>query len=114
MATAPPGYSDLSSTLGFLQQPNHPADVWYIGVYSPFTALGSFVLTGSQVSAAPVGVDGAGSSTNITNQPSTEWNYFVFTVPSNTFGWDLRLTNVTSGDPKLYICRDQLPAFNNP
>ena len=36
------GYVDLSSTLGFLQQPNHPADVWYIGVYSPGAALGKF------------------------------------------------------------------------
>ena len=27
----------------------------------------------------------------------------------NAFGWDLRLTNVTSGDPQLVIRRDALP-----
>ena len=37
------------------------------------------------------------------------WKYFTFTVPPNAFGWDLRLTNITSGDPYLTICRDRLP-----
>ena len=103
-------YVDLSSTLGDLQQPNHQADVWYIGVYSPVAALGNFVLAGSQLVGGPVSFDGAGNLTNIVNQPSGKWDYFVYTVPPNTLGWDLRLTNVTGGDPQMYVCRDELPS----
>jgi hypothetical protein len=104
------GYADLSSTLGYLQQPNHPADVWYVGVYSPTNALGSFVLTGSDLTGPPVGFDGAGSVANVTNQPPYKWDYFIYTVPNSTLGWDLRVTNVTGGSPQIYVCLDQLPS----
>jgi hypothetical protein len=103
------GYVDLSSTLGFLQQPNHPADIWYIGVYTPSAALGNFVLTGSQLTGPPVQFDGAGNSISVTNQPSGKFQYFTFTVPAGAMGWDLRITNTTSGSPGFAICRDQLP-----
>ncbi|MFO1476310.1 MAG: hypothetical protein U1F98_06630 [Verrucomicrobiota bacterium] len=103
------GYMDLSGTLGFLQQPNHQADVWYIGVYTPAAALGNFVLTGSQLTGPPVGFDGSGSAMSVTNQPSGKFQYFTFTVPSGALGWDVRLTNVTAGQPALVVCRDQLP-----
>jgi uncharacterized protein YmfQ (DUF2313 family) len=108
------GYVDFSSTLGFLQQPNHPADVWYIGIYTPATALGSFALTGSQLTGPPVAFDGAGSSTNITALPAGKFQYFTITVPTNAFGWDVRITGATNGNPYLYVCRDQLPSQNNP
>ena len=49
---------------------------------------------------------------NITNQPVGKYDYFTFTVPPDALGWDLRLTNVTSGNPQIYICRDQLPPGN--
>ena len=104
------GYSDLSSTLGYLQQPNHPADVWYIGVYAPTSALGSFVLTGSDLTGPPVGFDGAGSVASVTNQAPYKWDYFIFTVTPNALGWDLRVTNVSSGSPQMYVCLDQLPS----
>ena len=105
-------YVDLSSTLTFLQQPAHPADVWYIGVYSPAAALGSFVLAGSQLTGKPVNFDGGGSLVSVTNQPAGKFQYFIYTVPSGTMGWDLRLTNVTSGWPIFTICRDELPVAN--
>ncbi|MGD1084295.1 MAG: hypothetical protein ABSA47_06010 [Verrucomicrobiota bacterium] len=107
-------YVDLSSTLDFLQQPGHPADVWYIGVYSPSAVLGSFVLAGSQLIGTPVNFDGAGSLISVTDQPAGKFQYFTYTVPPGTVGWDLRLTNVTSGWPYFFICRDELPSLNNP
>jgi len=103
------GYMDLSGTLGFLQQPNHQADIWYIGVYSPTSALGNFVLTGSQLTGPPVAFDGLGNSMSVTNQPAGKLQYFSFTVPANAVGWDLRITNTTSGQPAFAVCRDQLP-----
>ena len=108
------GYVDLSSTTGFLQQPGHQADIWYIGVYSPATALGSFVLTSSELSQSSTIVDGAGGAMSITNQPAGKFQYFSIAVPTNAFGWDLRLSGATNGNPYLYVCRDQLPSQSNP
>ncbi len=63
------GYVDLASIYGLLQQPDHQADIWYIGVYTPNQALGDFVLTGSQLTGQPLALDGAGSSVSVANQP---------------------------------------------
>jgi hypothetical protein len=117
-----PSYStisdvDFSSTLGFLQQANHQADIWYIGVYTPAAALGNFVLTGSElavIGSSVVAFDGPGSITNVSGQPAGKFYYFNFTVPSNAFGWDIRISGATNGNPNLYICRDQLPYQGNP
>jgi large repetitive protein len=35
---------DVSSTSGLLQQPGHPADIWYVGIYLADQALGQFNL----------------------------------------------------------------------
>lgn len=48
---------------------------------------------------------------NVTNQFPDGWRYFKVTLPAGVLGWDLRLTNVLAGDPKIVICRDQVP-FN--
>ena len=106
------GYLDYSGPNGYLQRPNHQAQIWYVGVYSPAAALGNFVLTGRELTGDPLAFDGAGSSVNITNQPSYKWQYFRVDVPatSNVLGWDLRLTNVTSGHPQMVVRRDLLPA----
>ncbi|MEI2726893.1 MAG: hypothetical protein V9H26_26330 [Verrucomicrobiota bacterium] len=109
-SSAARAYLDYSGTSGFLQRPGHQADIWYIGVYQPTNALGSFVLSGSELPATPLSFDGVGSAQAITGQPVGKWQYFVFNVPAtNALGWDLRMTNVTSGDPRLVICRDRLP-----
>lgn len=106
----PRSYLDYSDTRGFLQRPGHQADIWYIGVYQPTNALGSFILSGAELTATPLSFDGVGSTQTIANQPNGKWQYFVFNVPAtNALGWDLRMTNVTSGDPRLVICRDRLP-----
>jgi len=46
---------------------------------------------------------------SVTNQYVDGWRYFAVTVPPEALGWDLRLTNVTAGDPKMVICRDAIP-----
>ncbi|MBI3879744.1 MAG: hypothetical protein HY301_06730 [Verrucomicrobia bacterium] len=105
------GYVDLSNTNGFLQQPGHQADIWYIGVYSPTNALTNFILTGSEMTGQLITFDsGAGTSVSVTNQPAGKWKYFRVDVPTNTLGWDLRLVNVTAGNPGMVVRRDQLPA----
>ena len=46
----------------------------------------------------------------ITNQSSDTWEYFLVTVPADALGWDLRLTNITAGDPRLAVCRAVFPS----
>ncbi len=108
-ASSAQAYVDYSGTGGFLQRPGHQADIWYIGVYMPTGALGNFVLAGQELTATPLSFDGGGSFQSVNNQPAGKFQYFIFNVPANAMGWDLRLTNITSGDPYLTICRDRLP-----
>ena len=103
------GYVDLSSIYGLLQQPGHQADIWYIGVYNPNQALGSFVLTGNLLTGQPMPFDGAGSSVVVANQPPGQWGFFRITIPSDALGWDLRLVGVTNGNPQFVVSRDTLP-----
>ena len=56
------GNVDFSSLQGFMQRPGHQSDIWYIGIYSPATALGNFVLTGTQLTGPTVSFDGPGST----------------------------------------------------
>jgi hypothetical protein len=104
------GHVDFSGTGGFLQRPGHQADIWYIGIYTPDHALGSFVLTGDELTSQLTSFDGAGSTVNITNQLVGQWRFFRVDVPTNAVGWDVRLVTVTSGRPQMMVRRDQLPA----
>ena len=103
------GYVDYSSVAGFLQRPGHQADVWYVGVYNPTNALGNFVLNLREMTGTPVSFNGAGSAAAVSGQASGRFNYFRIEVPPGALGWDLRLTNVTSGSPRLIVRRDLLP-----
>ena len=104
------GYVDYSGPAGFIQRPGHQADIWYIGVYNPGTALGSFVLNTRVLSATTIPFDGAGNSANVVNQPAGKWQYYRVDVPADALGWNFRLRNVTSGDPQMSVRRDLLPA----
>ncbi|MDW8382549.1 MAG: LamG-like jellyroll fold domain-containing protein [Verrucomicrobiota bacterium] len=101
------GHVDASSQNGYLQRPGHPADVWYIGAYNPSNALGAFVLHLRELSATPFSSDGA--LTNVTAHPAGRFLYWRVDVPAGPLGWEIRLANVTNGDPRLVVRRDALP-----
>jgi hypothetical protein len=109
--STPVPYADQSSFLNVLQQPRHEADIWYIGVYSPTQPLGSFVLSGQPFIPQPVSFDYPTNSFSITDQRAGLWQFFEVSVPSdpNLLGWDIRLTNVTAGNPQMVVCRNELP-----
>ncbi len=119
LTQSPPPYLDVTPGVqypavnGFLQQPGHQADVWYIGVYTPAQALGNFVLTGNALTAQLSGFDGVGSSLAVIDQPVGKWKFVRIDVPADAMGWDLRLANVTNGNPQIVVCRDNLPAGMN-
>ena len=103
------GYVDYSGPQGFIQRPGHQADIWYIGAYNPTNALGNFVLNLRELIGLPLAFDGGSALTNVTSQPPDKFFYWRIDVPPGPLGWDLRLTNVTAGDPRLVVRRDQLP-----
>ena len=51
-----------------------------------------------------------GGSAGVAAQLAGSWRFFRIDVPAGALGWDVRLTNVTSGSPQLVVRRDQLPA----
>jgi hypothetical protein len=99
-------YTQLSTT-NFLQAPDNPADVWYVGVYNPTNALGEFHLDLRELTASPVTFDGGALAR--ADVPAGKWQFFRVDVPADAVGWDARLTDVLSGSPQLVIRRERLP-----
>jgi hypothetical protein len=101
------GFYDVLSAGDFLQRPAQQADIWYVGVFNPNTALGPFTLITQPLTAQPIGFDGGLQSRG--NVPTGKWQFFQFNVPPTALGWDLRFSEVTNGSPRLVVRRDQLP-----
>jgi hypothetical protein len=101
------GTYDFLSTAEFLQRPGHQADVWYVGVFTTNSPLGAFTLISQPL--IPESLDFDAATATRTAIPVGKWQFFRVDVPTNTLGWDLRLTNVTSGLPQLVVRRELLP-----
>jgi large repetitive protein len=54
-------------------------------------------------------LDFDGGTVSVTDQAPNSWRYFVVTVPPEAEGWDIRLTDVAAGLPRLVVSRDELP-----
>ncbi len=104
--TLPSRYYDYISQAASLKRPGHQADVWYIGVYNPGTALKQFTLVSREIAAKTLPGDNGTLSQN--GLPKGEWAYFRVDVPSDVLGWDVRLGSVV-GLPKMVIGRQALP-----
>ncbi|MDF7800674.1 BACON domain-containing protein [Pontiellaceae bacterium B1224] len=106
-------YNDQSSMLGFLQDPDHEADIWYVGVYYPDGPIGPFILDSGSHDPIVFPVDGY---TNLTVQiEPNSYDFYRVTIPAQTngqdvIGWELRMTEWEDERPAMYIRRDQLPA----
>ena len=101
------GYVDRSSNSGLMQIVDHQADIWYIGIYNPTEALGSFTLSRHAATATPLAYDGGTLAQ--TGQPAGAWRWFRVDVPAGPVGWDLWLRDVTAGNPRMMVRRDLLP-----
>jgi large repetitive protein len=108
---------DTLSTGSFIQDPAHEPDTWYIGVYNPTNALGPFTLISGDLIPTAL-------ADNVpvprTNSLPGRWDFYSVTLTAAdlaganaALGWDLRLVNVTSGVPKLVVCKDKLPISMN-
>ncbi len=110
--------ADISSTSGILQDPNHQADIWYIGVYNPTVALGAFELVTRAPQQSTLGFNGGTSAVGsptcdaTTGQSVGAVRYYQVTVPAGGLGWDVRLSNVTGTGVKMFVRRDLLPNLN--
>lgn len=102
------GTYDFLSAGDFLQRPGHQADVWYVGVFTTTNSLGAFTLVTQPLTPDPLVFDN-GQAARVSVPPG-KWQYFRVDVPADVLGWDLRLTNVVSGQPQLVVRRELLPA----
>ena len=68
----------------------------------------TYTLRMNAISTAELAFDGG--SVSVTNRPGNTWNFLRVEVPEGALGWDLRLTNVTSGQPKIVVRRELLPS----
>ena len=109
--------NDSSSDLGFLQRPDHPPDIWYIGVYNPDSALGAFTLESGPIVPIPLSLDGTVSDQGI---QTGEWVFYELVIPEDLEfsgeaiqGWELRL-NVPEGDIlSMVLRRGEMPDLLN-
>jgi hypothetical protein len=106
--TGNPGFVDLASDTGLLQQPGHQADIWYVGVYQPNAVLGAFTLNVAAIT--PVNIAFNNGSSAVTGQIRNAWRWFRIDVPAGVLGWDLRVRDITGGNPLMVVGRDLLPA----
>ncbi len=105
-------YVDASSTTGFLERPNHEADIWYVGIYNGAAALGPFRLVTAPATSTTVSFDGG--TVSVSGQTSGRWRWFKVEVPETALGWDLALRDVTAGRPRMVVRKELLSAnFNH-
>jgi large repetitive protein len=100
------GYFDARG-FDFLQQPDHPADIWYIGIYNPHLPLGGFTLTMDPLTASPLAY-GAGVANNV-NLVAPRLDFYSVLIPPGTPSWRLALLNTPPGDVFLMARKDSLP-----
>jgi hypothetical protein len=101
--------AEVISTNGYLQRPQHPADIWYIGVRHPRIPAGPFVLTGGDIPVTPLDLGGTWRSETLLDRPPGYAQFFRVVVPPDALGLEARLAEVTRGLPRLVVGRDLLP-----
>ena len=100
---------DFISKTDYLQRPDLPLDIWYVGIYNPSNALGAFTLYTRELFADPI--SGDGQTRTRTGVLPDRWEFFRVTVPPDALGWDVRVTNVTAGAPRVVVRKEDLPTF---
>ena len=105
-------HNDLTCSYGFLQDPEHDADIWYVGVYMPNAALGAFTLHSGTHVPEEVAFDGH-VGLDVVLRPK-RWNFYHVTVPDQiadeeVLGWEFRLSEWAGSCPYVAIRRAMLP-----
>ncbi len=106
------GYNFKSTTNGRLFDPDHEADIWYVGVYTPSAPLGNFTLTSGDIVPEVLPFE---SMTSLTNIPPSDWQFYRIDIPAMNngnavLGWELRVSDWgDSAPPSMVVRRDKLP-----
>ncbi|HBR94826.1 MAG TPA: hypothetical protein DEA90_11750 [Opitutae bacterium] len=106
------GLYNQKSEADFLQDANHEADIWYVGIYDPTNALGAFTLDSGPIVPELISFDG-GTDT-VVALPEQQWQYYRIEVPETVggepvLGWELRVKDWVGGNPSLVVRRAQVP-----
>ncbi|HKQ38988.1 MAG TPA: hypothetical protein VJ063_13000, partial [Verrucomicrobiae bacterium] len=100
---------DYISVSDYLQRPANALDIWYVGIYNPSNALGAFTLYTRELVADAF--TGDAQTKTRSNVLPDRWEFFRVTIPSDVLGWDIRVTNVVSGNPRVVVRKEALPTF---
>lgn len=92
--------------VGFLQEPGHQADIWYVGVYNPQKPLDGFTLVTEPLTAQPLSFAGGVASNSSLMAPRLD--YYAVTIPNDVVSWRVKVT-AQAGDVRLLVLKDQLP-----
>lgn len=110
------------SSLGFLQQPIHDPDIWYVGIYNGGQALDDFSLSSGPIVPMPLEPSDSDVDREIRQG---EWLFYTFEIPENMEwqdiaikGWNLDLKIPDGQTVGMVLQRGQMPdnagtAFNN-
>ena len=106
------GLYNQMSEADFLQDANHEADIWYVGIYQPTTALSAFTLESGPILPKTLTFDGG--TDRVESLPKQQWQYYRIDVPEtlngeDVLGWELRLKDWVGGNPQLTVRRAQIP-----
>ncbi|MDQ8208167.1 hypothetical protein QEH52_11650, partial [Coraliomargarita sp. SDUM461003] len=106
------GLYNQKSDADLLQDANHEADIWYVGIYDPIRALGAFTLDSGPILPELVSFDG-GTDT-VVALPEQQWQYYRIEVPETVggeavLGWELRVKDIVGGSPYLVLRNAQVP-----
>ncbi len=112
--------ADLNTNKPVLLSPNHEADIWYVGVYSPEAPLGPFELVTRAPQRSELSFNGFSQDVGLVDgacvdgQDVRTVRYFKVTVPAGALGWDVRLSDVSGGNAAMVVRRDVFPANLKP
>jgi len=112
-SAAPAGGMARVTEDNLLNIANPGAGVYTLTVRADESGTGNFPDASAElvvVANSPVPLAFNAGTASVTNQAATAWRYFQVTVPEGIMGWDIRLKNITSGNPQMVIRRDQLPS----
>jgi hypothetical protein len=101
--------AEIVTTNGYLQRPQHPADIWYVGVRHPLQAAGPYVLTARDIPVKPLGLGSDWRTESLQDMPPGYVQYFRVDAAAEALALEARVVDVTRGLPRLAVGRDLLP-----
>ncbi|MGC3957327.1 MAG: hypothetical protein QM813_05020 [Verrucomicrobiota bacterium] len=104
------GFWYTAESMSLISIPNPAAGIYTLMVQATdLAATTNAAFTIRLQTSTTTGFAFDGGSGSVNSQAADTWRFFSVTVPTNALGWDLRITNVMSGDPRFVVARGRAP-----